>query len=99
PPPPPPPPPPTVRFFLPVPRRPSGGPPGTSLSFLVPAITILFVMRDEPSNISLVTYRRKNGVTFVTPHHAAPRRFRYAELKSHPATPIFGHHAHRHLER
>src|SRR5262249_6660103 len=88
-----------VRFFITVPRRPSGGPPGTSLSFLVPAITILFVMGDEPSNISLVTYRRKNGVTFMTTRHAAPRRVRHAELKSHRTTPIFGPHAHRHLER
>src|SRR5262249_33836639 len=88
-----------VRFFITVPRRPSGGPPGPSLSFLVPAITILFVMGDEPSNISLVTYRRKNGVTFMTTRHAAPRRVRHAELKSHRTTPIFGPHAHRHLER
>src|SRR5262249_48572951 len=47
--------------------RPTRGPP--SLSWC-PPLTILFVMRDEPSNISLVTYRRKNGVTFMTTHHA-----------------------------
>src|SRR5262249_38747915 len=47
----------------------------TPLFFLIPAITILFVMRDEPSNISLVTYRRKNGVTFMmTPHRGAMSR-------------------------